>query len=434
MRRNKKVTGRTLDWVLVAGLLLGAALLRAVYAWRMVVRYGIEQFSDFHYMEGLAQSLAAGKGFTLQGARIYNQSIGYPFFLSLVYRVFGATPYVMIGFNVVLGALSVALVYLLGRRLVWCGVRNDQGRAIAVCGAALALLYPDSLLYCVFAASENLLIPVLLLLLLMSLVSNWEYRLLQGGMVGMLAALAASVKAYALLICLIIPIYWWFRDRRYMARTIAAAVVGLLCLAPWTYLNYVASEGRFVPFAAIAGAVVLDGTNPEATGRPTNHYNLSPEEEAVLHPVDLDRARLRKAIGYIRESPRWFAKLCAQKVMWGLIPARDYVFEVFGQVRMFTPFLSRWGTTAFNTVVLLGSMLGILYSKGHRPTFVFGLGLFLVPVLTQVMFCALPRYRFPFWFCLTPYVAYATIRLGASLLSLQWFSSCLPRFRRQRSG
>lgn len=404
------------DWVWAGGLAVAALLVRGLYVWRMVVRYGADQFSDFLYMDRLARSLAAGNGFTLGGERIFNQSIGYPFLLSLFYRLFGPHWAVMMGFNAVLGALSVALVYLLTRHLAWNGASVAAGRTVAVCGALLALIYPDSLLYCAFAASENLLIPLVLLVLL-SATAEWKSRLLQGCVVGILAALMANVKAYALLLCLLLPLIWWYRDRRFITRTVAAAIVGVVCLVPWTYLNYVASEGRFVPFASIAGTVVLDGTNPLASGKPTNVVELGPGDEVPEHPVDLDRAYMRKAIGYIKASPGWFAKLCVQKVMWGLIPLRDFVFEAFDQVRMFTPFLSRWGTTAFNTIVLLGSVLGICFTIKNRTTFILGVGLFAAPILIQLVFCAVPRYRFPFWFCITPYVGYGWLRVVTSLSS-----------------
>ena len=404
------------DWGWAGGLAAAALLLRALYVWRMVARYGADQFSDFLYMDRLAQSLAAGSGFALWGERIFNQSIGYPFLLSLCYRLCGSHWAVMMGMNVVLGALSVGLVYLLARSLSWDYGRPGTGRKVAVSGALLALFYPDSLLYCAFAASENLLIPLVLLVLLAS-TSKWKSCLLQGGTVGFLAAGMASVKAYALLLCLLLPLVWWYKDRRFVARTAAAALLGIVCLVPWTYLNYVASEGRFVPFASIAGTVVLDGTNPLASGKPTNVVELAPEDEVPKHPVDLDRAYMRKAIGYIRESPAWFAKLCVKKVIWGLVPVRDFVFEAFDQVRLFTPFLSRWGTTAFNTVLLFGSMLGIGLAVKNRTTFVLGLGLFVAPMLIQLIFCAVPRYRFPFWFCLAPYVGYGGVRVATFLAS-----------------
>ena len=404
------------DWVWAGGLAAIALLLRGLYVWRMVVRYGADQFSDFLYMDRLAQSLAAGNGFTLGGERIFNQSIGYPFLLSLFYRLFGPHWAVMMGMNAVLGALSVALIYLLARSLAWEHGRPGIGRKVAVSGALLALLYPDSLLYCAFAASENLLIPLLLLVFLAA-TSKWKSSLLQGAVVGILAAGMASVKAYALLLCLLLPLIWWYKDRRFIARTAAAALLGVVCLAPWTYLNYVASEGRFVPFASIAGTVVLDGTNPLASGKPTNVVELGSGDEVPEHPVDLDRAYMRKAIGYIKASPGWYAKLCVKKVVWGLIPIRDFVFEAFDQVRMFTPILSRWGTTAFNVLVLLGSVVGIGLATRDRTTLMVGVGLFVAPMLIQLVFCAVPRYRFPFWFCLTPYVGYGGIRVSAFLAS-----------------
>jgi len=379
---------------------------RVLYTLWVVRACGAEQFSDFLYLHQLAESMAAGRGFTIDGIRIFNQSVGYPAFLSIFYRIFGPRLWVAFAINAVLGALGVGLVYLVTRCL--CDRIGMTTAWPPRAAALLAAVYPDSLLYGALAASENLLIPLLLLLalvLLRPLRNDW----IAGGLVGFLAALAATVKAHVLVLCIFVPLAWWLTDRRVARRTAAAAVLGALCLAPWTIINYRAS-GHLVPFAAISGTVMLDGNNPSATGSPSNRYSLAPEEERGLHPVELDRRRMQRAVHHIRNDPGWFLRLSAKRFILSFSPIRDFMFEHGGK-RLFVGLISRWLPTMFNAMLLGGSLLGLFAVRRRRAPFVIGLAVFLTPVIIQTVFLAYSRYRFPFLFCMLPYVGIAAGQL-----------------------
>ena len=356
-------------------------------------------------MHKLAGSLSTGRGFTLAGERIFNQSVGYPAFLSVFYRVFGPSVYVAVAVNIILGVLSVALVYFLARRLfdgVDSGREMASSRAIALTAGLLAAIYPDSLMYSAIVSSENLLIPLMLLLLL-AVTAMSISKTTSGILAGLFAAFAASVKAYVLVFCIFQPLIWRRFTGEFVKQTLVAALVGVICLTPWALLNYRASNCRFVPFSAISGTALLDGTNPEATGKPSLNVHLDPEIEAKHDAIEINKLKIRKVLSYIRNDPVWFARLTLKKLLFSVLPTRDFMFEFEGQARFFTPFLSRWGTTAFNGVLLIGTALGLWYTRRHGRLFVVGGSLVAASILLQLVFFAYPRYRFPFLLCLLPF-------------------------------
>jgi hypothetical protein len=281
---------------------------------------------------------------------------------------------------------------------------------VALVAAGLAAIYPDSLLYCSFVASENLLIPLMLGMLIAAI---WPTsRALAGGtLTGVLAAAAATVKAQVIFGCMILPLVWAVSRRRPVLRSLAATAAAIVCLAPWTYINYKDSGGYLVPFTAVAGEVFLDGTNPRAKGKPTGMLSLGAEVEAGHNKIEIDRMKMRRAIGYIKERPAWYAKLLLLKFAYSLSPARDYLFEEVGQMRLFTPALSRWVPTLFNALIFFGVAIGCFAMRDRPMSLAVAASPLLGMFAVQLIFMAFPRYRFPFLFCLLPYVAFGWLTI-----------------------
>lgn len=388
-------------WFLIA---FAIRIAYSIWIWR---QYGLEQCSDFLYMHQLAESLSNGDGFTIAGTRVFNQSVGYPAMLAALYWLFGAHPTVMLVSNALLGATSVALVFAAGKQLIEDIPIGQSGIGVHAphVAAAVAALYPDSLLYCTYAASENLLVPLLLAICL--LVMQRKHDVLCAVSTGMVAAAASNVKAHVILLCPALPCIWVIQRRRYLLMTGLAACVGGICLLPWTVINYRASDGHIIPFAAVAGEVFLASNNPTATGGPTSDYHLDESIEQQTGPVELDRLRFRKGLAYIRNDPAWFVELLLQKLARALSPARDFMFEYNEQPRLFTITLSRWATTAFNGLLLLSGLLAGWVLRRYPAALMLWAGIVGASLAGQLIFCAYPRYRYPFLFALLPLVGCA---------------------------
>ncbi|MDF1501552.1 hypothetical protein [Roseisolibacter sp. H3M3-2] len=396
---------RGAPWRDALGLAAAALVIRLAYVVAIAARYGTRQTGDAEYMNQVAASLAAGRGFALaSGERIYNQSVGYPALLAALYGAFGADERVALAANVVLGVASVVLALALAHALLRDAPAWVPRRRAAVLAGALAAVYPDSLLTASTLASENLLTLLLLAALLAGL---WRTPrdAAAGALTGALAAGAASAKALVLFGFLPLPLVWLAARRGPVVRTLAAAAAAVVVLAPWTYVNYRDSGGHLVPFSVVAGEVFLDGNNPLARGRPSGVMSLGPAAEAGLDPIAVDRLKLRRALGYIRESPGWYARLLALKLVHAISPLRDFAFETPGEPRLFTPALSRWVPTLFNAALLGGVALGCLALRGHAVPLALAASQIGGALAVQLIFAAFTRYRFPFLFALLPVAA-----------------------------
>jgi 4-amino-4-deoxy-L-arabinose transferase-like glycosyltransferase len=393
-------------WRDVLVLAIAALVLRVAYLVAIVGLYGTQQTGDAQYMNQLGQSLATGQGFVLSGGgeRIYNQSVGYPALLALLYWSFGPDVRTALAANAVLGVLSVGLVYALARALWHERPSSVPPRRVARLAGSLAALYPDCLLTASTLAAENLLVPLLMGTLL---AATWRTPRdgVAGALTGALAAAAASVKALILFGFVVLPVVWVAARRRPFLRTLAATAAALLVLAPWTYVNYRDSGGYFVPFSVVAGEVFLDGNNPRARGKPSGIMSLGADAEAGLNKIEIDRLKLRRALAYIRERPEWYAQLLVLKFVHSLSPVRDSAFETPGEPRLFTQTLSRWVPTLFNAALLIGVVAGCIALRGQPVALAVAASQVTGALAVQLIFAAFTRYRFPFLFALLPHAA-----------------------------
>lgn len=377
-----------------------ALLARMAYTFVADQIGALGQFSDFLYIHQIAQALAAGGGFCIEGHRVFNQSPGYPALLAVLYWLAGSGGPVVLGLNLVLGAAGVALVSFICMAIVRAVDPGGHVRAAGMWGGIIAAFFPDSLLYMTLAAGENLLVPLMLLILAVAL--GWERGAVREGIImGILWAAAASVKAHVLLWFVLIPFAWRGAGKPVRTRLAVAAGAMIVCLVPWTVANFRAS-GHFIPFAAVSGEVMLDGTNPMANGGPVKDREFEASVAHIADPVERDRAYMKQAAGYAWAHPAWFVKLTAKKFVRGLVPVRDYVYE-YGGFRKVWGRISKWGVTGFNALLFGVGLLGLLGLRRNAAVFAAGASLVVAPVILQTLFFAYARYRFPFLFCLIPF-------------------------------
>lgn len=399
--------------IYIAVLCVASLFARLLYVCWVGSTNGLGQFSDFQYLFQLASSLASGNGFTLDGARIWNQSLGYPLFLAPFLRLFGASLPVVLILNMVLGCVTTGLVYLLARLLY-------AGRRVALLAGLLAAVYPDLLLYTGLCASENLLIPLALGMVCAG-VYQWRRAWLGGMVCGLLAALAATTKAQVIFLVPVLPLFWLISRRQWLVTSVCAAVAGVVVLMLWTLYNY-RQSGHFVPFAAVAGETFMDGNNPAARGVPSGITTLPAIEETGMHPVEKDQLKMRYALDFIREHPGAYAKLLSLKLFRSALPARDFVFEAGGHSRFFGRMVSAVVPTLFNLILYIGLLVALwtglpfrrreetsgLKSQPSSLSPAWWLTLLVVGMMTlmQLIFFAYSRYRLPFLCILLPSVAF----------------------------
>jgi 4-amino-4-deoxy-L-arabinose transferase-like glycosyltransferase len=163
----------------------------------------------------------------------------------------------------VLGALTVALVYLLALRLF--------GPAPALIAGAVSAVYPPFVLVGSSLMSESLFIPLVLGAVLTGLVGrDSPHRYRCALLAGVLVGLAALTRSIGIAMAVPVALLLWQRHPRWSWRSVAVPLamlaVALGTLVPWTIRNAVVLHS-FVPVSTENGFALAGTYNSVARAR-----------------------------------------------------------------------------------------------------------------------------------------------------------------------
>ncbi len=245
------------------------------------------------------------------------------------------------GLQLLMGALTVGLTYVLGLRL-------GLGPA-SFLAAALVAVDPLLLRYTTFPMTETLatllVVAFLLAVVAARLRDTVGRQICAGVLFGLCALCRPTIWAYAgLSLLTFLVVRGWGRDRgtldswRVPWWSIAAA---LLVVSPWVLRN-LASLGHPVLMTTHGGYTLLLGNNPqfyeEVVRQPwgtvwdgsqgggqagwVEAVNREMDQEGVTGEVARDRWMARRARAYIRAAPLMFARACLLRLtrFWSVVP------------------------------------------------------------------------------------------------------------------
>lgn len=339
-----------------------------------------------------------GNGYTIDGVHTAFWPVGYPLALAFIYLVGGQQFWPVALSNIVFSAVTVALIFDLGRRLfgsVWAGV----------CAATVVAFLPNQVAYASLASAE----PLYLMVLTGALWFFVSSPASASGAIFGSALLAAStlIKPQSLLVLPIVTAYFIVKsqpDRRQYAVLFTA--LGLLLymglLAPWIMRNRVVF-GSWVFISTNAGYNLLIGHNPSTTGKWMEVRHMVPPHtnEAVLD------AKFRGlAIFYTRQNPFRAIQTIPSKAYYFVFPATEGIDWNVEGLKPIAPsqqaFLSPLKPVARSAtlLVLLTSVFGYLLGAAlykrrrrkfsHLPALVAA-----VPFLLALILFGSSRFHYP---------------------------------------
>ncbi len=291
-RSTKPFDGK--DVRIVAICFLVALALRLAFV--MIVERPSFSFTDAFFYHFYGESLAEGRGYVrVDGSPTAQWPPGFSFLLSLVYRLFSADPLNGEILNAVLGALTVALLYVVARRAF--------GRAEAVVAAVWMAVLPGPILWAdvLFTETFYTFMLVAFFAMLAVLPTRWWAVFLLGVVVGM----SALVRGEGLFLALPALALWW---RQTNLRTLGAraAVLGaarVLAITPWTIRNAVQLD-TFAPVSSNVGATLWAGHNPAAYGGPTYYQDYERfGDDIVKREVESAKYLRGEALDYMVSHP-----------------------------------------------------------------------------------------------------------------------------------
>jgi 4-amino-4-deoxy-L-arabinose transferase-like glycosyltransferase len=294
----------------------------------LMIACAVTPTSDADWYYSRATMLAHGLGYLNgHGRPTAFWPVGWPWLLSLAFRIGGVSVWTVGAVNFCASALTGWLTLDLARR--W------SGSELAARGALLALaVYPNAILYVPLALTEvgytALLMSGIWLLVARP---GWGTTLLAGLVFGV----ATLVKAQTLVIvpAILAVMLWrtgeaWRRLPGIAGRGVAILLAAALVIAPWTLRNH-RELGAWVTVSTNGGITLLTGNNDSARGgyTPDDPLVQSIEPLKDSDEVAYDAAARRLGVAWIKAHPERFAALAPLKVwhLWGPDGEGQWAYE-----------------------------------------------------------------------------------------------------------
>jgi tetratricopeptide (TPR) repeat protein len=405
-----------------------ALVLRLVYVWQLQASpYFADHVMDPGYHHEWARAFAAGETFWKQP---YFRAPLYPWFLGTIYWLFGAdNPFAPRIVQAVIGSLSCALLYLIGRQFL--------GRPTGILAGFAAATYWIFLYY-----DAELLIPVLIvfldLLLLWLLLRTGDRRNAAAwGACGLVLGLSAIARPNVLLFApaLVVWIFVLHWPRRIRATAYAACLfVGcVLPIVPITIRNYVVGDD-FVLIAAQGGVNLYIGNNRHSDGmsaiikgdpgewQACYEAQIARAEKAAgrpLKPSEVSQWYARQSLRFMYQEPARAGLLLLKKLgyfwsHWEVSNNQDIRFIT----SRYTPIV-RYLPLTFWIVGPLG-VLGLVLSLRRAKTLFPLWGFVLAYMVSVVLFFVTARYRVPVVAVLILLASLGVCWLGQALRARRW--------------
>jgi tetratricopeptide (TPR) repeat protein len=392
-------------------IFLVALAVRLVHVWQLQgTPFFDTLLGDASGYDQWAQRLAAGEWV---GSEVFYQAPLYPYFLGLVYAVFGRDLLAVRILQALIGSASCVLLGLAAARLF-------SRRAGLVAGLALALWAPaiffDSLLQ--KSVLDMFLVCVTLWIVAAHIAPTIRGSSSSPGLAPKLpspflgVALGAAAAGFALsrenglLLIAVLAIWLWLTERTrlvYMAAGLA------IVFAPVVARNY-SVDGGFYLTTSQFGSNFYIGNNPNADGTYASirFGRGAPEYERIdatevaeeasgrtLSPSEVSRFWTRRALDFITSQPLQWLRLTGRKVL--LLFNRSEMVDTEAQesyAEFSTPLRILGWIGHFGILVPL-AVFGVIATWPDRRRLWIIHALALTYAASVVMFFVFARYRYP---------------------------------------
>jgi 4-amino-4-deoxy-L-arabinose transferase-like glycosyltransferase len=230
---------------------------------------------------------------------------GYPLFVGGLYKLLGSNATSVVLVQTLFGPLTIALTWLLGRRLF--------GPRVAIAGAAVIAVYPFAWQFETRLNAEALVTPFTLVILLLVLERRATWR--RAALVGVLVGAMLLLRPSAVYLVPALAAAWIVATglRRGVLLTGVAIACAILTVLPWTIRNDHVT-GEYVPISAQDQAPygVFNDDSAHDPKRPWVWKDVTRRDAALIaslrtphHPseVQLRRILRTRAWDYVKAHP-----------------------------------------------------------------------------------------------------------------------------------
>jgi 4-amino-4-deoxy-L-arabinose transferase-like glycosyltransferase len=299
---------------------------------------------EYEYMK-LAKNLANGEGFSYNGHSTSFRPPGWPFLISLTFRLFHTNspipPRIM---QILFGLITVFVMYRVGR--------DGWGEQVGLIAAAIFAVYPSLIGY------SNLLLSEISFILIMSLACwailryynnpNWIWSTAIGFILGLGALIRDSLLPIVFIVGFILIVYIIIIKRYRIKHVMICIFTLLITICPWIIRNSLL-QGRFTMISTIG---------------PMNLYLSNCEKTPMIHTshVFIDYYNLKSdSYYYDMLFPELDGKSEAEKSNIAFRKGLEFIVAHPGQtiIRFFGRFVDFWGQER----MIINQILNKYYGK-----------------------------------------------------------------------
>jgi 4-amino-4-deoxy-L-arabinose transferase-like glycosyltransferase len=230
----------------------------------------------------IAQCLAAGKGFCwYYDLPTAFRPPGYPFALAAVYAVFGRSLYIA---RIIQAFITAALPVL-----TYPVCRMAFGKRAARLSAVFLVCYVPFIFYTLGLLTENLFIPMMMIVILMLLKSEEAHPKRYAVLTGILYGVAVLVRPAFTFFLPFVLLWFYFPQRNWKSALSRFAIIAVIVagmVTPWCIRNY-RTTGQFVYLDTRTGYNLYIGYHEGADG----NFNMDAAKTLANRLVEHVRSR-----------------------------------------------------------------------------------------------------------------------------------------------
>ena len=361
----------------------------------------LEVESDAREYDTIGWNLASGNGFSLEaGVPTPVRGPVYPFFLSLIYLIFGHNYLVVRLAQAVIGALICLVMYCIGREIFDEGVGRVTSMVVA--------LYP------VLIGYTGLLLTEVLFTFLLSVVVLFLVRAVRNGsskfygISGVLLGIATLCRSTMILFPFFLLIALWIiykSNFRAIVHFSIFLIMMIIVITPWTIRNYYQFH-TFLPVETGGGQTLWVGTylpwSGKYQGAETEPLRSMREE---YPPIELDKRLFKEGLKNIKDNPVTYLIMSIRKFPRFWLTSHSSVFGIdkpntwYLRERRYFPLFVKFCLLSLHTVLLILGVIGAFLVRRQWKSFIIPL-LLICYFTGHIFLVTIPRYHLP----VLPYV------------------------------
>ena len=263
-----------------------------------------ETTSDSYFYTKIAKNLTLHQRYASNGEPDVYWAPGYPFFLSVIYKIFGINNTAVRVVQSILSALVIFFVYFICKKIFNCNV--------GVIAAAITSVYPG------FIGYSGLVLPQLFTMFLNSLfillIINLRMNMSAAVVLGLIAGYSALIRSELMVLYLILFLLVIHKERKQIHKFFITAFITMcLIMSIWSIRNYRVFN-KFIPVSThYADTLWLSTWHEEWLEWPAG---AEPFASMVKGKdcVGLADFYFKAAMNNIKEHPFIYLKMCTKRL------------------------------------------------------------------------------------------------------------------------